>query len=195
MKKKYILFIIILVGMILSILIYLSLQNNKISIISIGDSYSKMGYNNNLKKHFLSMNKLENYNLEYAIDNIKTEELIQVINKNEFNNKTTIKQAISSSNIVILFIGMDELENGGNINVYIYNMDKLVKSIAQLKKDKVYIIGLCGNNPKIKDINNWLEKIAYKYKVNYIDISDIVKENINNEEIQHKIFQKIIDNY
>lgn len=195
MKKKYILFIIILIGMILSILIYLSLQNDKINIISLGDSYSKMGYNMYLKKHFSSINKLENYNLEYAIDNIKTEELIQVINKNEFNNKTTIKQAISSSDIIILFIGMDELENGGNINLYIYNMDKLVRSIAQLKKDKVYIIGLSGNNPKIKDINNWLEKISYKYKVNYVDISDIGKENINNEEVQRKIFQKIIDNY
>ncbi len=175
-------------------MLYLKLQNNKINIISIGDSYSKGLYNDYLTNHYKSINRLGNYNLDYSIPGLKSEQLLKIIIKNEVSNTISIKQAISKSNIVIIFIGIEELTENGNVNLYIYNMDKIVKNIKKLNNKDIFLIGLPTQDNKIKNINNWLEKIAKKYKIQYIDIESLNLTNIQDSQSQEKIFKKIIDN-
>lgn len=194
MKRKYILFFISILGVLISILIYLNLQNNKINIISIGDSYSKGLYNDYLKDHFKSISRLETYNLDYSIPNLKSDQLLKIITKNESTNTVPIKQAISKSDIVIIFIGIEEITQNGNINLYIYNMDKIIKNVKKLNNKDIFLLGLPNKEDKIKDINNWLEKIAKKYKIKYIDIESLNLTNLQDSQSQEKIFKKIIDN-
>lgn len=194
MKRKYILFFISILGVLISILIYLNLQNNKINIISIGDSYSKGLYNDYLKDHFKSISRLETYNLDYSILNLKSDQLLKIITKNESTNTVPIKQAISKSDIVIIFIGIEEITQNGNINLYIYNMDKIIKNVKKLNNKDIFLLGLPNKEDKIKDINNWLEKIAKKYKIKYIDIESLNLTNLQDSQSQEKIFKKIIDN-
>lgn len=194
MKRKYTLFIIIILGGLVSIVLYLKLQNNKINIISIGDSYSKGLYNEYLMNYYKSSNRLENYNLDYSIPGLKSDQLLKIITKNELSNTISIKQAISKSDIVIIYIGIEELTENGNVNVYIYNMDKIVENIKKINGKDIFLIGLPEQDKKIKDINNWLEKIAKKYKIQYIDIENLNLTNIQDSQSQEKIFEKIIDN-
>lgn len=194
MERKYTLFIIIILGGLVSIVLYLKLQNNKINIISIGDSYSKGLYNEYLMNYYKPTNRLENYNLDYSIPGLKSEQLLKIITKNELSNTISIKQAISKSDIVIIFIGIEELTENGNVNVYIYNMDKIVENIKKINNKDIFLIGLPEQDKKIKDINNWIEKIAKKYKIQYIDIESLNLTNIQDSQSQEKIFEKIIDN-
>lgn len=192
MKRKYTLFIIIILGGLVSIVLYLKLQNNKINIISIGDSYSKGLYNEYLMNYYKSSNRLENYNLDYSIPGLKSDQLLKIITKNELSNTISIKQAISKSDIVIIYIGIEELTENGNVNVYIYNMDKIVENIKKINGKDIFLIGLPEQDKKIKDINNWLEKIAKKYKIQYIDIENLNLTNIQDSQSQEKIFEKIM---
>lgn len=192
MKRKYTLFIIIILGGLISIVLYLKLQNNKINIISIGDSYSKGLYNEYLMNYYKSTNRLENYNLDYSIPGLKSDQLLKIITKNELSNTISIKQAISKSDIVIIYIGIEELTENGNVNVYIYNMDKIVENIKKINGKDIFLIGLPEQDKKIKDINNWLEKIAKKYKIQYIDIENLNLTNIQDSQSQEKIFEKIM---
>lgn len=173
-------------------MLYLKLQNNKINIISIGDSYSKGLYNEYLMNYYKSTNRLENYNLDYSIPGLKSDQLLKIITKNELSNTISIKQAISKSDIVIIYIGIEELTENGNVNVYIYNMDKIVENIKKINGKDIFLIGLPEQDKKIKDINNWLEKIAKKYKIQYIDIENLNLTNIQDSQSQEKIFEKIM---
>ena len=198
MKRKTKLVLIILGGIIVSIVLYTLLQNKKITIVSIGDSnYLNTNskrfddyYYEYLKKQY----PIKEYNKDYLINDLTSTELLNIlINNRELNNKN-IKQLINKANYIIIYIGQTELKKHGNINIYLYNMNKILKIIRDINKKNIYLISLYQDNLKIKDINQSLRNTCTKYNIKYIDIEKINNDNLTNEELHFRIFQKILAN-
>ena len=160
MKRRVKLFLIIIVGSLLSIIIYLTTYKENKDIVLIGDSCPLDGIVNNKTIH-----------KEFVINNLKSYELIEMLLNNVNNKSINIKEQIYKANKVFIYIGEYELKEGENINTYIFNMDKIVSIIKNINKNKIYLVGIKGTDNKIIKINEWLNKISDKYNVNYIDIN------------------------
>ena len=190
MRRKYRLILVILIGFITSLIMYFSFDNDKISIFFFGDSsLNTPELVELLKNHY--RHRLNRINNKYVLNNITTSELYTLIIKNVKNEQGTyIQQEINQSKIVIISVGIDELQNGNNVNIYLYNIDMILKLLRGINKEKIYLLSLQSDNPKIIDINHWLENIATRYDVTFIQVSNGLPDNIRDREI----FQKIIDN-
>ncbi len=206
MAKK--LFVIVLIGFIITFLLYCILYNTKKDFLAIGDSlaygltpYELKGYsfNDYIKESYKS--NIKSYNDSYAIPNMSSRELLDLIITNNKlpENKFTIKQLIEQAEILTIAIGIDEINNKQNISLYLYNMDKILEQITYINKNKITLIGLYSPNNKIKDINNSLNNIAIKYKTNFLNIAelenDLYKYKENSYYLNLKGHEKISELY
>jgi len=120
MKKKLIL--ICIIGVLAIIAIYYVTINNKVKLLALGDglasgmtAYNVNGYSYNdyLKDYYKEKNHLQSYNNSFSQENLTTLNFLNLLKTNISNNinnkEVTIQQAISSSNVIILAIGLDEL--------------------------------------------------------------------------------------
>lgn len=199
MKKKLIL--IIILGILASILIYYLTLNNKLKLLALGDglasgmtAYNVNGYSYNdyLKDFFKSKNNLESYNNGFTEANITIRELITRIKDNyivNINGKdTTIQQAISEANVIIIAIGIDELATKSLnneltqkvINNYYKDMQELLSLIKKYNHDKVIVLGIYDayHIKDVEKININLKEITQKFSYDFVDISKV----INNKE-------------
>lgn len=208
MNRNIKLLLILLFSTFIVFVLYQKFYNPKKYLTVLGDSvsygmtvYQTKGYSfNDYLLSYLKDKKIyEDYNDDFSIPNLTSYELLNLIIKNETKDDLTIKQAIGKADIITISIGNDELLTGGNINLYLYSMDNIIKEITAINKNKIFLVGLYINNIRTKDINNSLKMIAKKYNVEYIDISDIdIKDNLfeNSEVLNYKghlqIFKKII---
>lgn len=194
MKKKLI--IIVLLGGILSVIIYFYLKNDEITITAIGDGlsngmtpYNIEGYsfNDYLKEEYIISHKLKNYIYEFASAGITTKELIYDIKENKEltikNEPMEIQRAINEADILTIAIGMDELMNTKltreAINEFKNNLKELFGMIKMLNQNKIYIIGLYENKFKdaltINKINAIIRDTALTNGFVFVDITKIAK--------------------
>src|SRR5574344_582387 len=155
MKRRTKLLIIILIGVFLTILIYQHFENHKINFVSLGDSvaygtsaYSIKGssFNDIIKETIDSKSLLKSFNNEYCLENITSSELLKILlDKQIINSKPSLAQIIGAADLITIAIGYDELNNNGNINLYLYNMEQILSELRKINKKKIALISLYGN--------------------------------------------------
>ena len=196
MKQKLKLCLIILVSVILTIVIIFFVKEDFFNIVSIGDSMSKncistgiesVSFNDYLEEYFFKRHKLKNYNYEFSQEGLTISELNEILDKNKIGRQSNIrfKQVLNKANLVIINIGMDELENlvfkekfnNQNINLYLYNFSLFLKKIRMFYHKDIILIGLYPtrelNYDVIYNINNYLRKIVGEIDGRFVDITAI----------------------
>ena len=222
---KYKIGIILLSGIIITSLIYFNVDKSKINVLALGDglslgmtAYHVEGYdfNDYLVADLNEKNKLDTYYRFFNETDETVTNLLNKINNNIFSidKKTKIKQAIKSADIITIAIGMDELNNyalknnlgSTKINGYLQKMQELLSQIKKLNNKKTYVLSLYPTHliisNKIEKINLELEKICQENQINFINISDITKNEdyfalktnyYPNYKGHQFIYQKIIE--
>ena len=170
MKRKYKIVLIILFGILTSILMSILSIKERRTIMFIGDSYLN---NNKIVNKYIEKysgsTPIKNSNKEYIIDDMTSSELLNILYKNIKLNNTTIQNEIFKANIIFISIGNDEiLKKNANLNIYLYNVDKLLSLIRSINKKKIYFIGLSGDYSKINDVNKWIKNICLKNNIEFI---------------------------
>lgn len=194
MKKKLI--IIVILGTILSVIIYLYTRNDEITITAIGDGlsngmtpYNIEGYsfNDYLKEDYLVTHKLKNYIYEFASGGLTVKDLIYNIKENKKlmikNEFVEIQRAINEADILTIAIGMDELTNlkitSKIREEFKENIEELFSMIKMLNQNKVFVIGLY-NTPfqdalTINRLNAIIRDVSISNDFIFVDISNIAQ--------------------
>lgn len=193
MKRRYKLLLIILIGSALTILISFITFKTKINLVSLGDgfslgmtSYNVAGpsFNDYLKEHLESQNKISSYNNEFSQAHLTVHELNEYLEDNTLGKFTRIpiKQTIASADILTISIGIDEfadLSIQNNLTKeamdnYIKEIDNFLKTIREFYDKEIIIIGLYPaykfDKKDAIEINNLLRKTAGKYNSHFLDI-------------------------
>ncbi len=187
---------ILLVGLFMTIIIYLKVDNNDINFLSLGDGIATgmtpyhiegYDYNDYLSEYLSQKDNVVNYYKNFSEPD---ETVVSLLNKiadniSTLENKIKIKQAIQKSDVITIALGMDELNSyaskkilgSSKITGYLNKYEELFQKITQLNKNKIFVISLYESNliakDKISKINTELEKLCQKYSITFIDISDI----------------------
>lgn len=203
---KKILFIgIILLGI---FLIYLSSIDKKVFYLSLGDELSvgynefnqkDYGYSDYTKEYLEKKDKLEIYINEYFKENLRTTDLIRMINDNEkvlINGKNkSIKNSLIKADLVTVSIGNNDItskltlyKNYSDKEIYEYldafliDLEELFKLIKEYCKENIIFIGYY-NTIKISDLDKYfiylnkkINKLSAKYEINYVDTLDFMKK-------------------
>lgn len=196
MRRKYQLFLIISISIVIAYFIYFFNRESKINILALGDgvasgetSYNIDGisYNDYLKEYFESKKILKNYNNSYAYENYKLENIINDLKENKLNkiDKLNIKQLIHKAQIITLSFGEEELSKMAMtkdltkeaLNYFIKEYDDLIYMLKDITEGKIVIIGLYENKFLSKSnviiVNSEISNIAKKYDVIFLNISDL----------------------
>ena len=183
------------------ILIYNSINNNKINYVSISDKSIIMNnsdnYNDYLRNYLLEKNRLSTFNTYFINDNalslykdLKNNRTIR-INNNEYYFKKVLRE----SDFVVINVGMEEfsinydkydLKNNYQIFSSLFlNIEKLVKELKKYALGKVVFLGLY--NPTnyydsnvdsfFYDIDIKLNELMMKNNIIYINLYELVKSN------------------
>ncbi len=202
MKKKIILTIIM--GIIITFVIYKNFYHERMNIIALGDglslgetAYNVQGYsfNDYIRDYYEENSILEEYITEFA--NLEeTSDTLKMKLKNNYTLESTsisIQQANSKARILTIALGMYELNKKQelktkDIETYLNNMEKILNFLRIYNDKKIFLISLYPSSKikieKISKINEGLKEICKKYNIEFIDIEDIVqkKEFFFNEE-------------
>ncbi len=196
---KYKILITLILGFIITSVIYFSVDDSKLSLLALGDgistgmtAYHVEGYNFNdyLIDYLNEQDKLETYYKYFNESEETTNNLLNKINNNTFNveQKYRIKHAIKEADITTIAIGMDELNNyalknylsTSKINEFINKYQEIVTKIKSLNNKKIFMIGLYStsiiNSNKINKINLELKNICESNNIIFIDIQRIIEE-------------------
>lgn len=196
MKKK--IMFIILIGIIITFIIYNQNKNQDIYFMTLGDGLSTgmtaynvegYSYNDYIRDYLESEQKLEKYITGFSKTNQTVENLITSIENNYQLEETNlpIQQALAKSELITIGIGMDELANISlktniptkEIEDYKKDMDHLLKLIRNFNDKKIYLLSLYkGYNiseEELNDMNSFLKQISEKYHLIYIDIQNITE--------------------
>ena len=200
MRRKYQLFLIIIVSVIIAYVIYFSNHEEKINLLVLGDgissgetSYSIDGisYNDYLKEYFESKKLLKNYNNSYSYKNYKISDIINDIKDNKITeqDKLNINQLIHKADIITVSFGEEELVkkavtkdlNKETINEFIKDYDTLIYKLKDITEGKIFIISLYENKYLNKSnviiLNSEISNIAIKYNVVFLNINDLLINN------------------
>lgn len=196
-------------------LIYLSTLDKKVFYLSLGDELSvgynefndrDYGYSDYVKEYLEKNNVLEVYINSYFKENLRTTDLIRMIDDNEKvlidGKNRSIKNALIKADLVTLSIGnndiMSKLSLYKNYNQreiyeyldsYLLDLESLIKLIKEYCKEDIIFIGYynilndSAADKYFKYLNDKAKNIINKYDIKYIDILDKmkVKENKSNK--------------
>ncbi len=198
MKRKYKIFIIIIISIIFTFIIYKSLYTSKINILSIGDGISSgqtpynidgISYNDYLKEYYSTKNLLNNYNCNYSYKNNTISTFIKELDSNniDITSNMHIKQIINKATIITINIGEEELTKKSStdgltledIDEYISEYHYLLNEIHKNTDAKVIVISFYENEYLGKQdvilLNSKLANIVKKYNYIFINVSDLLK--------------------
>ncbi len=212
--------IIIITIIVLSIfLIYNIFKDKKIFYVSISDITAKdntksYGYIDYIEDYLDELNLLEKH-AKINLNEDRVTDIIRNINDNIEYEDRTIKNILIKADILTLSIGYNDLiskldnydnyEINNYIDTYLKDLDKLFNLLREYDKEDIVMIGYYNiynkeYNEIIDYINTEVKKLSNKYKISFINPSDL-KEYVNGKFIdiegQHILFDKlryIIDN-
>ena len=194
--------IILILILFLSIwFIYNNTVDEKINYLVLGNDLS-IGDNNYslyVKDYLDNKNILGNYNTSFVDLDLRITDLINKIKYNEsvkINNKTVgINMLLKNADIITISIGMNELYyklSINNENIYTYmkdminDLEVLFNLINRYNHKRVFVINYYNINNYNKDIfnylNYYLKELCEIENFNYVDVSEILDNNIINYE-------------
>lgn len=196
MKRRYKLFLIIILGAILTFVIYFSNQSSQINIVAIGDGvalgmtpYNVLGisFNDYLKEHYAQNNLLNNYNKEFCLSHLTSKELNDSLEKNAIGPKSNkpIKQIIEQANILTIALGVDEFADislrtdnfAEYITAFILNYKNILTTIRTFYDGKLIVLGLYPaynlDKNTVITINKELQKLSLNYDFIFLDLLPI----------------------
>lgn len=178
---------------------YLALGDSIASGVNSTDS-TEYGYTDHIKTYLENRNLLETYIDEFAVSGYRSIDLKRDIEDNKKitinDKKVTLKNALIKADLVTLSIGSNDFlyyinanqdDVYDHINDVIYDIESLFKLIREYCKEDILVVGYYTpfkeheNLEKMDEIvkfaNKKLEELCKEYKMYYIDVFDIFKEN------------------
>lgn len=203
--------LIFLLGVLFTVIIFSSFTSEKKDLLVIGDSLSlgTTSFDINEKSYINYFyeelnNNISSFNSSYAINNLSARDLYDLLLFNESlnDNYFTIKQLINGSEILVINIGVDELNNNASEKSYLYYMDLILNEIRKINDNQIYVIGVYSNSINLDTVNIFLNDICTKYNAYYVDISNITEDDYTlevsyylNEKGQIKVSENLINLY
>ena len=168
----------------------------------IKNSFSKI-------EEYYKKNKIYENGVEYIKNNYRTIDLLNDINNNvKLGENVSIKNALIKADVIILMIGKNDYINylddykllEDNLINLKEDMEKLLKAVRNISKEKIILIGVDNNNVEdnrlnlvLKKLNEMYSKLCDEYNIYYLDIyNDLEKLNINGN-ISNETYNYIID--
>ena len=193
MKRRYKLFMIILLGMLATIIINSMRVTSKTTFTSIGDGlsvgmtpYNVAGtsFNDYLKEKLETNNDLKYYNNEFSYVHQNIHELNEHLNNNDLgkNSHTPIKQIIAKSDLLTIAIGIDEFASKSlveeitteTIENYLKEMNLFLKDIREFYEKQIIVLGVYPAKSFDKkdaiEVNSKLKILCGEYNALFLDI-------------------------
>lgn len=231
--KKYIKIIVLILTCLLIYMIYSKTSTNNITYLSLGDGYAMgincygvkdYGYSDYLKDYLEKNNKLHKYYNDFSYKEIRINDLYKdiLINK-ENNNGENLKQALRSSNLLTISIGLNDLvyktSITGKLSTYQQKIiindiktdyKKLINEIQKYYKYDIYIIGYNNFYPQntvernmLDNLNDEIKKLSTEKNIKYVETNSLFTKNSGylenpnsnfpNTNGYYQIYNKIIE--
>ena len=192
----------IVIEIIFSIL--LAFENKKINYVAINIT-EKENYSDYFVKNIKNLGKF-NKILETKMS---SEELLEDIDNNiEIYENVTIQNIINSASIITIMLNPNEIYNTKTYNeleIIINNINQILSKIRKISNAKIYFLGFYNiydnkeKDNKIIYTNSKIENLCKKYKIDYIDLYNVLKNRkylfyINDNNLPNKDANIMISN-
>ena len=172
--------IFVILIILITILIYYKFENKKINYVAINIT-EKENYSDYFVKN---INKLGKFN-KILETKMSSEELLEDIDNNiEIFENVTIQNIINSASIITIMLNPNEIYNTKTYNeleIIINNINQILSKIRKISNAKIYFLGFYNiydnkeKDNKIIYTNSKIENLCKKYKIDYIDLYNVLK--------------------
>lgn len=199
LKRIFVILIILI-----TILIYYKFENEKINYVAINIT-EKENYSDYFVKNINNLGKF-NKILETKMS---SEEILEDIDNNiEIDENITIQNIINSASIITIMLNPNEIYNAKTYNeleIIINNINQILSKIRKISNAKIYFLGFYNiyDNKEIDNkiiyTNSKIENLCKKYKIDYIDLYNVLKNRkylfyINDNNLPNKDANIMISN-
>lgn len=196
--------IFVILIILITILIYYKFENKKINFVAINIT-EKENYSDYFVKNIKKLGKF-NKILETKMS---SEELLEDIDNNiEIYENVTIQNIINSASIITIMLNPNEIYNTKTYNeleIIINNINQILSKIRKISNAKIYFLGFYNiydnkeKDNKIIYTNSKIENLCKKYKIDYIDLYNVLKNRkylfyINDNNLPNKDANIMISN-
>lgn len=196
--------IFVILIILITILIYYKFKNKKINYVAINIT-EKENYSDYFVKNIKKLGKF-NKILETKMS---SEELLEDIDNNiEIYENVTIQNIINSASIITIMLNPNEIYNTKTYNeleIIINNINQILSKIRKISNAKIYFLGFYNiydnkeKDNKIIYTNSKIENLCKKYKIDYIDLYNVLKNRkylfyINDNNLPNKDANIMISN-
>ena len=196
--------IFVILIILITILIYYKFENKKINYVAINIT-EKENYSDYFVKNIKKLGKF-NKILETKMS---SEELLEDIDNNiEIYENVTIQNIINSASIITIMLNPNEIYNTKTYNeleIIINNINQILSKIRKISNAKIYFLGFYNiydnkeKDNKIIYTNSKIENLCKKYKIDYIDLYNVLKNRkylfyINDNNLPNKDANIMISN-
>lgn len=196
--------IFVILIILITILIYYKFENKKINYVAINIT-EKENYSDYFVKNIKKLGKF-NKILETKMS---SEELLEDIDNNiEILENITIQNIINSASIITIMLNPNEIYNAKTYNeleIIINNINQILSKIRKISNAKIYFLGFYNiyDNKEIDNkiiyTNSKIENLCKKYKIDYIDLYNVLKNRkylfyINDNNLPNKDANIMISN-
>lgn len=196
--------IFVILIILITILIYYKFENKKINYVAINIT-EKENYSDYFVKNIKKLGKF-NKILETKMS---SEELLEDIDNNiEILEDVTIQNIINSASIITIMLNPNEIYRAKTYNeleIIINNINQILSKIRKISNAKIYFLGFYNiyDNKEIDNkiiyTNSKIENLCKKYKIDYIDLYNVLKNRkylfyINDNNLPNKDANIMISN-
>ena len=196
--------IFVILIILITILIYYKFENKKINYVAINIT-EKENYSDYFVKNIKKLGKF-NKILETKMS---SEELLEDIDNNiEIYENVTIQNIINSASIITIMLNPNEIYNTKTYNeleIIINNINQILSKIRKISNAKIYFLGFYNiydnkeKDNKIIYTNSKIENLCKKYKIDYIDLYNVLKNRkylfyINDNNLPNKDANIMVSN-
>lgn len=196
--------IFVILIILITILIYYKFENKKINYVAINIT-EKENYSDYFVKNIKKLGKF-NKILETKMS---SEELLEDIDNNiEILEDVTIQNIINFASIITIMLNPNEIYNTKTYNeleIIINNINQILSKIRKISNAKIYFLGFYNiyDNKEIDNkiiyTNSKIENLCKKYKIEYIDLYNVLKNRkylfyINDNNLPNKDANIMISN-
>ena len=196
--------IFVILIILITILIYYKFENKKINYVAINIT-EKENYSDYFVKNIKKLGKF-NKILETKMS---SEELLEDIDNNiEILENVTIQNIINSASIITIMLNPNEIYNTKTYNeleIIINSINQILFKIRKISNAKIYFLGFYNiyDNKEIDNkiiyTNSKIENLCKKYKIDYIDLYNVLKNRkylfyINDNNLPNKDANIMISN-